>query len=523
MNRELLRACRGLLLTLAVLLLLGAAAIEVAVRELARIERQGIEHALVTRAADVRSSLETRLNQSIYLSRGLVSYLQSQHGLDDPRRIRLWMASMLTGTSDVRNIGVAPDNRIELIYPLQGNEAALGFDYTSSPPQWAAVERMMASAQPVLDGPLTLLQGGNGLIYREPVYINRRYWGLVSTVMDADRLLGMLDSEQRWQDLRIRLLRVQAGGEPRVIWGTPPVPERPAAVLDIELPGVVWQLQVQYRTPQAGSGAPRGVLYGALLVVLSLIGYTRTNAIRQQRDRDAARAENERLKSEFVSTISHELRTPLTSIFGTLGLLRGGALGPLPDRGQHLVEVAMRNAEHLLRLINDLLDIDKLVAGQMQLNVQPENLDTLLHAAMQENQGYAEQRQVRWRYLNPHPQARIMADPTRFKQVMDNLLSNAVKFSPQGGDVGISVVADEQQDLWCISVTDQGEGIPTAFYDRVFDRFTQADGSSRRRSGGTGLGLAITRGLVEQMGGQIGFVSSDQGTRFFVNMPRLAE
>ena len=286
MNRELLRACRGLLLTLAVLLLLGAAAIEVAVRELARIERQGIEHALVTRAADVRSSLETRL---IYLSRGLVSYLQSQHGLDDPRRIRLWMASMLTGTSDVRNIGVAPDNRIELIYPLQGNEAALGFDYTSSPPQWAAVERMMASAQPVLDGPLTLLQGGNGLIYREPVYINRRYWGLVSTVMDADRLLGMLDSEQRWQDLRIRLLRVQAGGEPRVIWGTPPVPERPAAVLDIELPGVVWQLQVQYRTPQAGSGAPRGVLYGALLVVLSLIGYTRTNAIRQQRDRDAAR------------------------------------------------------------------------------------------------------------------------------------------------------------------------------------------------------------------------------------------
>ena len=257
--------------------------------------------------------------------------------------------------------------------------------------------------------------------------------------------------------------------------------------------------------------------------MLLLVGYTRGNAIRQQREREAARAENERIKSEFVSTISHELRTPLTSILGTLGLLRGGALGPLPDRGQHLVEVAMRNAEHLLRLINDLLDIDKLVAGQMQLSVRPENLDALLHAAMQENQGYAEQRQVRWRYLNPHPDARILADPTRFKQVMDNLLSNAVKFSPQGGEVGISVVADEQQDLWCISVTDQGEGIPPAFYHKVFDRFTQADGSSRRRSGGTGLGLAITRALVEQMGGQVGFVSSEQGTRFFVNMPRLAD
>ena len=103
-----------------------------------------------------------------------------------------------------------------------------------------------------------------------------------------------------------------------------------------------------------------------LILVLLLVGYTRGNAIRQQREREAARAENERIKSEFVSTISHELRTPLTSILGTLGLLRGGALGPLPDRGQHLVEVAMRNAEHLLRLINDLLDIDKLVAGGVQ-------------------------------------------------------------------------------------------------------------------------------------------------------------
>ena len=513
-------AYRGLLITLVLAFLLASLLIELLVRESARLEHERSEHALLSRAADVRSSLETRLHDGIYLSRGLVSYLQSQEGMNDPQRIRQWMGSMLADTDYVRNIGVAPDNRIELIYPLAGNEAALGFDYARSPEQWGDVLRMMERREAVLAGPLQLVQGGTGLIYRAPVYMEGSYWGLVSTVMDADVLLGVMQEEPRWRDLRLQLQTRQADGQIRVIWGPALREGQPSARLDIELPGVVWQLVVQNQTLAAGVGGSRWLLYGGLIVVLALLGYTRGNTIRQQREREAARRENERIKNEFVSTVSHELRTPLTSILGTLGLLDGGALGTLPANGQQLVAVARRNGDHLLRLINDLLDIDKIAAGQLRLTMQTELLENLLQAALHEHQGYAAQRQVRYHYHNPYPQAQIVADATRFKQVMDNLLSNAVKFSPQGSEVSVSVTLDERANCWCISVVDQGEGIPAAFQSRVFDRFTQADSSSQRRSGGTGLGLAISRGLVEQMGGQIGFVSSAAGTRFYLLMPR---
>ncbi|UJJ30449.1 sensor histidine kinase [Halopseudomonas maritima] len=513
-------AYRGLVVILLLVLLLGSLLIELGVRESARLDYERSEHALLSRAADVRSSLETRLYDGIYLSRGLVYYLQSQEGITDPQRIRQWMSSMLADTDYVRNIGVAPDNRIALIYPLAGNEAALGFDYARSPEQWEEVLRMMERREAVLAGPLPLVQGGTGLIHRAPVYLEGSYWGLVSSVMDADVLLGVLDEEPRWRDLRLQLQTREPDGQVRVIWGPALVEGQPSARLDIELPGVVWQLVVQSQTLDSSAGVSRWLLYGGLLLVLALLGFTLGNAIRQQREREAARRENERIKNEFVSTVSHELRTPLTSILGTLGLLDGGALGTLPANGQQLVAVARRNGEHLLRLINDLLDIDKIAAGQLRLNMQTAQLEDLLQAALHEHQGYAAQRQVRWRYQNPYPQAQIVADATRFKQVMDNLLSNAVKFSPQGSEVSVSVTLDERADCWCISVADQGEGIPPAFQNKVFDRFTQADSSSQRRSGGTGLGLAISRGLVERMGGQIGFVSSAAGTRFYLLMPR---
>ena len=115
----------------------------------------------------------------------------------------------------------------------------------------------------------------------------------------------------------------------------------------------------------------------------------------------------------------------------------------------------------------------------------------------------------------------MLIDPTRFKQVLDNLLSNAIKFSATGGVIAVRVSRVSGGERWRIEVSDQGEGIPLAFQDKVFERFTQADGSSQRKAGGTGLGLAITRGLVQQMDGEIGFTTSDAGTCFYVLLPAL--
>ena len=515
------RRFRRLLVSLSLLAVLGVLAIELLVWQWRTLEREQVQHDLIIRASDVRSTLETRLLDGIYLTRGLVFFLHSQKGMSDRQSIEGWLASMLAGATDIRNIGIAPDNRIALLYPLAGNESALGLDYRKTPAQWPAVERMMQTGTPVLAGPLQLVQGGQALLYRVPVFMDDRYWGLVSTVINADLVLGMLETEPRWQDLHIQLQRVEPDGQVVPIWGDALVADEVQQSMPIHLPGVTWRLVLQNRQPAAGVQLRHWTLYAGLALILLLLGYAWGNAIAQQREREAMRAENERLKNDFVSTVNHELRTPLTSIIGTLSLLAGGVVGELSDKAQDLVAVARRNAEHLLRLISDLLDIDKLAAGQLPLDMQPLRLSALLEAAIEENAGYAAQHEIRWIYDNPCPQAWVRVDATRFRQVLDNLLSNAVKFSPAGSAVSIAVHSDEHERTWRVSVTDQGDGIPPAFQPRVFDRFTQADGSSSRKTGGTGLGLAIARGLIEGMGGRIDFVSSPQGTCFTLHIPKL--
>ena len=514
---------RPLLRSLLAMLLIGVLVIEVLVLQIGMSARSQTGQQLLSRAAEVRAALETRLRDGIYLSRGLVSFLQSQHGLRDPDRVEAWLASMQQEVDYLISIGIAPDNRIALIYPREGNEAALGLAYREVPEQWLAVQEIMRTGKPVLAGPLSLVQGGSGLIYRSPVYLDGRYWGLVSTVMDAPTLLGMLQSEPRWQDLNLQLQRVssQNSNEFTRIWGADLRVDAAQQAMLIELPGATWRLVVQQRVEGFQLLYYRVGLYALLLLILFAVGFTRAARIREQRERETLRAESEQMKNEFISTINHELRTPLTSILGTLGLLHGGAVGQLPSEAERMVLLAKRNGEHLLKLISDLLDIDKIVAGRMQLDLQEMALDQALTLALQDLDGVLSQRELSIEYHNPFADARVLIDPTRFKQVLDNLLSNAIKFSATGGVIAVRVSRVSGGERWRIEVSDQGEGIPLAFQDKVFERFTQADGSSQRKAGGTGLGLAITRGLVQQMDGEIGFTTSEAGTCFYVLLPAL--
>jgi signal transduction histidine kinase len=230
------------------------------------------------------------------------------------------------------------------------------------------------------------------------------------------------------------------------------------------------------------------------------------------------RRQMERLKNEFISTVSHELRTPLTSIRGSLGLLAGGVLGPLPEKATSMVKIAHQNSERLVRIINDILDIEKIEAGKLELHAVVLPLRDLLEQALEVNQAYADKYQVRL-VLEPVPDsAAVLADPDRLMQVMANLLSNAAKFSQP--DSAINIRAFYQGARMRIEVEDHGEGIPEEFRPRVFDKFAQADGSSSRRFEGTGLGLSITRQLVVAMGGSIGFQSVvGQGTTFHIDLP----
>lgn len=225
----------------------------------------------------------------------------------------------------------------------------------------------------------------------------------------------------------------------------------------------------------------------------------------------------ERLKAEFVASVSHELRTPLTSISGSLGLLVGGAGGALPDRAQRLVHIARDNADRLIRLINDILDLEKFDSGKMTFASRYLDLGPLLQQAVDLHQGYATKYQVMLQLAPVAPGSFVWADPDRLMQVFANLISNAVKFSFAGGTVHIAV--EHRRGRHRISVTDHGRGIDAAFRERIFQRFAQSDSSDAREKGGTGLGLSIVKEIVTRLGGTIDFVSEPgEGTSFRVDL-----
>ncbi|WP_331344044.1 PAS domain S-box protein [Cellvibrio sp. UBA7661] len=222
----------------------------------------------------------------------------------------------------------------------------------------------------------------------------------------------------------------------------------------------------------------------------------------------------EQMKNEFVSAVSHELRTPLTAISGSLGLIASGMLGDLPSTIRNMVDIAHKNSLRLTLLINDLLDMEKILAGKMEFNMKEQALLPILENSLESNKAYADTFGIRLELRTPAADLRVRVDAQRLQQVLANFISNAVKFSPSGGQVELEL---SQQGEWArIAVVDHGPGISEEFRARIFQKFSQADSSDSRQRGGTGLGLAISKSFVEKMQGKIGFESElGKGAAFF--------
>lgn len=228
----------------------------------------------------------------------------------------------------------------------------------------------------------------------------------------------------------------------------------------------------------------------------------------------------EQMKSEFVSTVSHELRTPLTSIGGSLGLIVGGALGEVPAPIKAMLLIAHKNSLRLSHLIDDLLDMEKLVAGKFRFDLQVLPLMPLLEQSIEATHAYAEKFAVSFQLIKRIEQVMVEVDGNRLQQVMANFLSNAAKFSPPGGQVQIRVT--RHGDRVRVSIIDNGPGIPAEFQSQIFQKFSQADSSDTRQKGGTGLGLAITRELIVHMHGTVGFeTQAGKGSCFHFELPAI--
>ena len=226
----------------------------------------------------------------------------------------------------------------------------------------------------------------------------------------------------------------------------------------------------------------------------------------------------EKMKDEFISTVSHELRTPLTSLRASLGLISSGTLDKRPEKQKQMLEVAIGNCDRLVRLVNDILDFDRVEKGGMPLHreVMPAG-DLLRRAADVENEA-ALKAQITFRFDAPN-KILVDVDQERILQVLSELVSNAIKFSPPQTIIKLSAQVVENEHV-CIAVEDQGRGIAQEKLDMIFERFQQGDASDSRALGGTGLGLAICRRIVQQHGGRI-WVESEpgKGSRFLFTVP----
>ncbi|MCB5197196.1 ATP-binding response regulator [Deefgea salmonis] len=230
----------------------------------------------------------------------------------------------------------------------------------------------------------------------------------------------------------------------------------------------------------------------------------------------------DQLKQQFIATLSHELRTPLTSIIGALKMLHGTQAAQFNATSTQLIEMADRNAGRLLKMVNELLDINRSASGSLQLDLQWYLLSELLAEALLTHAGYAAQHQVNIELaLAPEiSNAQLQTDHHRLMQILGNLISNACKFSPKAASVTVRAYINDAQLI--LEVEDQGCGIPVDFQPRLFTPFSQAEAGDARIRGGSGLGLAITKQLIEAMSGQINYRTSELGTCFKLTFPRGA-
>lgn len=228
-----------------------------------------------------------------------------------------------------------------------------------------------------------------------------------------------------------------------------------------------------------------------------------------------------RLKSQFLATMSHELRTPLNAIIGYTEIQLAGMSGPLNAEQETGLRRVLANSEHLLKLINEILDLAKVEAGRLELIRKPFDVSEWLKEVVNQTSGLAQSKGLKIEHtFDENMPTTIMGDPARLKQISINLLSNAIKFTEEG-HVQISV-RRQGEHSWTLSVTDTGIGIPPHLQEVIFDEFRQADNSSKRSYGGTGLGLAIVRKLVLMMGGTVRVNSVvDEGSTFVVTMPLI--
>lgn len=499
------------------------------------------------RLSIVQVRLEGLLNESIQLTYGLVSVISSNPDLTQAEFERA-AQPLFHGRSLLRNIGAAPDMVIRYVYPLEGNEKAIGLDYLKTPAQREAAVRARDSGEMVLAGPLNLVQGGRGLVARIPVFVGQgdatRFWGLLSVVMDADRLFegsGLIDEAL---PVKVALRGKDGkGNHGEVFFGDPALFREKSVTRPVTLPHGGWELAAQ---PIGGWDANHSTIViiwtGFAIALLLCVGpmlllayyaaqrkkseqqlatyYRELESQVQARTAELSAAKEEAeaanvAKSAFLGKMSHELRTPLQTILSVEQLLRSD---PLTEDQKSLLNTQHIASEHLFSVIADLIDLSKIEAGKLELDQQRVDVAEILSDVVHLIESQAEGKGLVVRVDSESMPDTLVGDAGRLRQILLNYVGNAVKFTEAGG-IHIRARIDSQDTktvMLRFDVSDTGVGIPANDLHRLFSPFEQATNLTGTARFGAGLGLAINKSLAQLMGGEAGAQSEPgKGSTFW--------
>nr|CRH05453.1 Conserved protein of unknown function. Putative Sensor protein [Candidatus Magnetococcus massalia] len=484
---------------------------------------------VINQLGQLRAQLESELNHTLHLTQGLIAYVAT-HPYFSSRGFRRMARELVADAPHIRNLGLAPNNVLQHIYPLAGNEKAIGLDYKKNRKQWPAVKLAIDARRTIVAGPVNLVQGGRAFIARTPIWTSPSdsdrgsgpYWGLASVVIDINSLL---EASGFYEDHGLSLAmrgKDGKGAGGRHFQGDKKIYLHKPVTLEVTLPNGSWQLS---GLPVDGwaSASPRQAalrilsMVGVLLISLLVFFWSYSQQRYHQQLHDAmlkAEAANQS-KSNFLAAMSHEIRTPMNIVLGLSDVILENTRDPETRKNLKQMQTS---GNTLLELINNILDLSKMESEKLKPVLKPYDPQQMLQDAMEMYSLVAEEKSITLKMeLDGDLPRQVVGDAPRIRQIIVNLTGNALKFT-DSGEVELSLKRHAtREDTFVYGVRDTGIGIPQDKLDKIFDKFTQGDDGVARRYGGSGLGLAISKRLAESLGGDLQ-VSSRQGEGSFFSL-----